>query len=317
MERVAGAKGRAERERLREEGERYTEQLRMQAAGANERARRLREGEGARAAAIREQKQRQELSQDVAAKMSSGMTIRDDEHFPKTRKEVRLLAYVCTRARTKEGALLLPEQDHGDILENMLNFFTRDPDFVSADETYKKMKTLASSGDELFGAGISSKVAEVVELLNKKMKESAKESVKVLPEKERTMMKLLESAKRKGALTALAKRLADAKAIAIVEASPTLANMYLAFDEVTKKADGWPLWSLSANIHSNLVSFTHNMKPAMKEMYPKSNDAVRVLELARDNGHLLALARYAADKKAEKDDDGDEDDDDLPNMSRV
>jgi hypothetical protein len=270
---------------------------------------------------IREQEQRQKLSHDVAVKMTSGVTIQDDEHFPKTRKEVRLLAYVCTRARTKdtkgedgttkEGALLLPEQDHGDILENMLNFFTRDPDFVSADETYKKMKTLASSGDELFGAGISSKVAEVVKLLSEKMKESAKESVRVLPEKERTMMRLLESAKRKGALTALAKRLADAKAIAIVEASPTLANMYLAFDEVTKKADGWPLWSLSANAHSNLVIFTHNMKPTMKEMYPKSNDAVRVLELARDNGHLLVLARYAADKKAEEDDDGPQDMSDM------
>ena len=112
IERDAGAKERAERERLRH----------------------LREGEEARTAAIREQKQRQELSQDVAAKMTSGMTIRDDEHFPKARKEVRLLAYVCTRARTKdtkgedgttkEGKLLLPEQDHGDILENMLNFFT-------------------------------------------------------------------------------------------------------------------------------------------------------------------------------------------------
>ena len=313
MERDAGAEGRAERERLREKDERYAEQLRMQAAGAKERARRLREGEEARAAAIREQKQRQELSQDVAAKMTSGMTIRDDEHFPKTRKEVRLLAYVCTRARTKntkgedgttkEGTLLLPEKDHGDILENMLNFFTGDPDFVSADETYKKMKTLASSGDELFGAGISSKVAEVVKLLNEKMKESAKESVRALPEKERTMMRLLESAKRKGALTALAKRLADAKAIAIVEASPTLANMHLAFDEVTKKADGRPWWSLSANAHSNLVSFTQYMKPAMKEKYPKSNDAVKVLELARDNGHLHALAKYAADKKAAKDDD--------------
>jgi hypothetical protein len=300
----------------------------MQAAGEKERARRVREGEEARAAVIREQEQRQKLSHDVAVKMTSGVTIQDDEHFPKTRKEVRLLAYVCTRARTKdtkgedgttkEGTLLLPEQDHGDILENMLRFFTRAPDFVSADETYKKMKTLASSGDELFGAGISSKVAEVVKFLNEKMKESAKESVGVLPEKERTMMRLLESAKLKGALTALAKRLADAKAIAIVEASPTLANMYLAFDEVTKKADGWPLWSLSANAHSNLVSFNHNMKPAMKKMYPKSNDAVRVLELARDNGHLLALAGYAADKRAaKKDDDEDEDDDDLPNMSRV
>jgi hypothetical protein len=258
------------------------------------------------------------------------MTIQDDEHFPKTRKEVRLLAYVCTRARTKdtkgedgkikEGTLLLPENDHGDILENMLNFFTGDPDFVSADETYKKLKALAPSGEELFGAEVSPKVAEVVELLNKKMKESAKESakesVRALPAKERTMLRLLESAKRKGALTSLAKRLADAKAIATVETSPTFANMCLAFDEVMKKADGLPLWSLSANAHSNLVSFTHNMKPAMKERYPKSNDAVKVLELARDNGHLLALTIYAANKKAAEPD-GDEGDDDLPNMSRV
>ncbi len=58
------------------------------------------------------------------------------------------------------------------------------------------------------------------------------------------------------------------------------------------------------------------MTPAMKERYPKSNDAVKVLELARDNGHLLALARYAANKKAAETD-GDESDDDLPNMSRV
>jgi hypothetical protein len=200
----------------------------------------------------------------------------------------------------------------------MLSFFTRDPDFVSADETYKKMKTLASRGDGLFGTGSSSKVAEVVELLNKKMKESKKEGV-MLPAKERTMLRLLESAKRKRALTAFAKRLADANAIATVEASPTLANMHLAFDEVMTKADGQPLWSLSANAHSNLVSFNHNMKPAMKEKFPKSNDAVRILELARDNGQLLALARYAADKTAARDDndENDDDDDDMPNMSRV
>jgi hypothetical protein len=323
---AAGAKERAGREPQHAEDEQHAELLRMQAAGEKERARRVREGEEARAAVIREQEQRQKLSHDVAVKMTSGVTIQDDVHFPKTRKEVRLLAYVCTRARTKdtkgedgkmkEGTLLLPENDHGDILENILNFFTRDPDFVSADETYKKLKALAPSGEELFGAEVSSKVAEVVRLLNKKMKEGAKESVKVLPAQERTMLRLLESAKRKKALTSLAKRLADAKAIATVETSPTLANMYMAFDEVMKKADGRSLWSLSANAHSNLVSFNHNMTPAMKERYPKSNDAVKVLELARDNGHLLALARYAANKKAAAADD-DENDDDLPNMSRV
>jgi hypothetical protein len=323
-ERATGAKERAGHEPQRAGDERHAELLRMQAAGEKERARRVREGEEARAAVIREQEQRQKLSHDVAVKMTSGMTIQDDEHFPKTRKEMRLLAYVCTRARTKdtkgedgklkEGTLLLPESDHGDILENMLRFSTRDPDFVSADETYKKLKALASSGEELFGAEVSSKVDEVVGLLNKKMKESAKESV--LPAKERTMLRLLESAKRKKALTSLAKRLADAKAIATVETSPTLDNVCLAFDEVMKKADGLPLWSLSANAHSNLVSFNHNMTPAMKERYPKSNDAVKLLELARDNGHLLALARHAANKKAAEPDGG-ESDDDLPNMSRV
>jgi len=323
-ERTAGTRERAGHELQHAEDERHAELLRMQAAGGKERARRVREGEEARAAVIREQEQRQKLSHDVAVKMTSGMTIQDDEHFPKTRKEMRLLAYVCTRARTKdtkgedgklkEGTLFLPENDHGDILENMLRFFTRDPDFVSADETYKKLKALASSGEELFGAEVSSKVAEVVGLLNKKMKEGAKESV--LPAKERTMLRLLESAKRKKALTSLAKRLADAKAIATVETSPTLANVYLAFDEVMKKADGLPLWSLSANAHSNLVSFNHNMTPAMKERYPKSSDAVKLLELARDNGHLLALTIYAANKKAAEPG-GDESDDDLPNMSRV
>ena len=93
--------------------------------------------------------------------------------------------------------------------------------------------------------------------------------------------------------------------------------MYLAFDEVTKKENGRPLWSLSANAYSNLVSFNNNMKPKMKEMYPASTNAVKVLELARNNGHLLALSRYAADKKAAKVDDEDDDEDDLPNMSRV
>eukprot|EP00900_Chrysochromulina_parva_P008936 jgi/Chrpa1/18043/Chrysochromulina_OHIO_Genome00024537-RA len=149
--RAAGAKEHAGREPQHAVNEQHAELLRMQAAGEKERARRVREGEEARAAVIREQEQRQKLSQDVAVKMASGVTIQDDEHFPKTRKEVRLLAYVCTRARTKdakggdgkvkEGTLLLPEGDHGDIFERMLSFFTRDPDFISVDATYKKLKT--------------------------------------------------------------------------------------------------------------------------------------------------------------------------------
>jgi hypothetical protein len=307
MERAARAKEHAECERRREEDEQHAELLRMQAAGEKERARRVREYEDARAAVIREQEQRQRLSQDVAVKMASGVTIQDDEHFPKTRKEVRLLAYVCTRARTKDtkgedGKLLLPESDHGDIFEHMLSFFTVDPDFISVDVTYKKLKTLASIGDKIFGAVISSEVDEVVKFLNKKMKEN----VKALPAKERTMMKLIESAKRKGVLTDLATRLVKpervARAIATAEESPTLDNIFRAFDETTTKQDGRPLWSLSANIHSNIVSFNNNMTSRMKEKYPESKNAVKVLELARNNNYLNQLARYAANKKAEEDD---------------
>ena len=178
---------------------------------------------------------------------------------------------------------------------------------------------VSGTGDELFGTGISSEVAEVVKLLDKKMKESKKESVKVLPSEERTMLRLLESAKRKGALTALAKRLVDSakaaklcaekaervvRAVTTAEESPTLDNIFRAFDETTTKQDGRPLWSLSANIHSNIVSFNNNMTPKMKEKYPESKNAVKVLELARKGNYLKQLARYAANKKAEEDDDG-------------
>ena len=325
VEQAAGAKERAERGPQHAEDEQHAELLRMQAAGEEERARRVREDEEARAAVIREQEQRQKLSHDVAVKMTSGVTIQDDEHFPKTRKEVRLLAYVCTRARTKdtkgedgkvkEGTLLLPESDHGDIFERMLSFFTSDPDFISVDATYKKLKTLTPIGDKIFGEVIGSDVGVVVEFLNKKMKKD----VQALPTKERTMMKLIESAKRKKVLTGLAQRLVDGatatrlyaekaervvRAVTTAEESPTLDNIFRAFDEATTKQDGRPLWSLSANIHSNIVSFNNYMTPKMKKKYPESNNAVKVLEVAQENNYLKQLARYAANKKAEEDDDG-------------
>jgi hypothetical protein len=325
MEQTAEVKERAGRGPQHAEDEQHAGLLRMQAAGEKERAQRVRDGEEARAAVIREQEQRQKLSHDVAMKMTSGVTIQDDEHFPKARKEMRLLAYVCTRARTKdtkredgkmkEGTLLLPESDHGDILERIFSFFTKDPDFISVDAIYKKLKTFMPIGDKIFGTVISPDVGMVVEFLNEKMKED----VQALPTNEKTMMKLIESAKRKGMLTGLATSLVDGanavklyaeraervvRAVDTAEESPTLDNIFRAFDETTTKKGGRPLWSLSANIHSNIVSFNNNMTPKMKEKYPESKNAVKVLELARKSNYLNQLARYAANKKAEEDDDG-------------
>jgi hypothetical protein len=46
------------------------------------------------------------------------------------------------------------------------------------------------------------------------------------------------------------------------------------------------------------------MTPKMKEKYPESKNAVKVLEVAQKSNYLKQLARYAANKKAEEDDDG-------------
>jgi hypothetical protein len=70
-----------------------------------------------------------------------------------------------------------------------------------------------------------------------------------------------------------------------------------------KRPDKPPLWSLSPNIHSNMVIFNKNMECDMKVQYPESRYAVKIVELARDKGWLQRLAKHAADKKAEDDDD--------------
>ena len=75
-----------------------------------------------------------------------------------------------------------------------------------------------------------------------------------------------------------------------------------------------PLWSLSANIHSNMVLFSQNMERDMKVRFPESRYAVKIVELARDKGWLQGLARHAANKKAEEAEESDDGPLDMSDM---
>jgi len=114
-------------------------------------------------------------------------------------------------------------ESHGDVSAEEIRFLTRDPqshtarprhksrrtaapsdpEFTNVGAIYTRLKTFMLVDDELFGEKLSSKTEEVVSFLNEKMKGS----VRALGTKGKTMMRLIECAKRKGELTALAKLL--------------------------------------------------------------------------------------------------------------
>ena len=213
---------------------------------------------------------------------------------------------------------LLPAgMDHTDILENMHKYFTKDADFSRIDVLQGRLQDFMLLDDGLFGQRLSSDAREVAGFLNEKSSGSSSG----LNGREATVKRLVECAKRKGWLGACAEFLArNAKKIELVDraesASATIADVYTAFDENMRKSDGRPLWSLSGRANRNVVTFNSNMSPTMKEMFPRSKYAVRVLEAAKRRGWLADLARYAAERvRSEEDDEDDDEDDDMPNMS--
>lgn len=275
-------------------------------------------------------------------KMTKLHGVKDEMHddFPKARRESEYLAYWITKALAEkskkvdgvplppggmghEGVLeevekvwepLLPAgMDHTDILENMHKYFTKDADFSRIDVLQGRLQDFMLLDDGLFGQRLSSDAREVAGFLNEKSSGSSSG----LNGREVTVKRLVECAKRKGWLGACAESLArNAKKIELVDraesASATIADVYTAFDESMRKSDGRPLWSLSGMADRNVTTFNSNMSPAMKEMFPRSKYAVRVLEAAKRRGWLADLARYAAERVRPEEDD---EDDDMPNMS--
>ena len=176
-------------------------------------------------------------------------------------------------------------------------------------ETFEKFKNrfmdILLFDNTLFGEKFSLDPKEVHEFLKKKIEVAEPEAE--LSERDVLALRLVECASDKGWLTGLAELLAeDAAKVDMIERANTFPEVCRAFDTTMKRPDGTgSLWTLSANIHANLVNFSNNMRRDMKVNFPKSKYAVKVVELARDRNWLTDLATYAANKEAEKgDDDG-------------
>jgi hypothetical protein len=179
---------------------------------------------------------------------------------------------------------------------------------VAVFETFKKLEdrfldTLLFN-NTLFGQVFSSSVEEVRGFLERKANGIGLATE--LSEREFMALRLIGYANDIGWLGALAEFIAkDAAKIEMIEQLHTISEVCKAFDKAMKRpGDKPPLWSLSANPHSNMVVFSKNMEYDMKVNYPESRYAVKIVERARDKGWLQGLAKYAADKKAEEDDDG-------------
>ena len=175
-------------------------------------------------------------------------------------------------------------------------------------ETFEKFKNrfmdILLFDNTLFGEKFSLDPKEVHEFLKKKIDVAGPGTA--LSERDVLALRLVECASDKGWLTDLAELLAeDAAKVDMIERANTFPEVCRAFDTTMKKPDGTgSLWTLSANIHANLVTFSNNMRRDMKVNFPKSKYAVKVVELARDKNWLTDLATYAANKKADDDSDG-------------
>jgi hypothetical protein len=225
------------------------------------------------------------------------------EDFPKARKERERLAYWLTKAKKGDGVTLLPaDMDHEDIVESVHRFYTADADFKRVEVLHTRVQDYVLLGGGLFGQKLSSNAKEIADFLDEK----SSGSTRGLAEREKAVKRLVECAMRRGWLGELAALLVkDAKKIKLVDQaeakSSTLAEIRAAFDEHMKKSNGQPLWSLSASTEKNLAMFRGNMTRAMKEKYPRSKYAVRVLEAADVRGWLRSLAEYAAEKMSLED----------------
>ena len=189
---------------------------------------------------------------------------------------------------------------------------------TSVQGLFKELECLLLPNPTLLGQVISSDVRAVRGMLARKVGAGLGAKLLEPDDKVASAIRLIQTAQCMGWCKALATLLAKmAKKVELVDKaageSSTFEDVCVAFDKNTEKANGQPLWSLGKKTKANLATFRNVMMPAMKQRFPESRNATRVLEVANKKGWLERLAQYAAYKGA--DDAGDEDDD-MPNMSR-
>jgi hypothetical protein len=230
--------------------------------------------------------------------MRQSEIVPDEEH--KEHEDFSWVAYVLANATsTVSGERLLPPtMDNGVPINHIFKFYKKATDCTSVSTIYGKLKKFTMLDGGLFGEKLDLDVRKLRLFLTRKMNE---EHARVLTKKEMTVRRLLKYANKKESEDMFgerAKLLVEDALLDKAADEPTFDNICLAFDEVSKKPDGRSLWTLSADINSNLRTFSNNMTETMKRRYPKSKRAVDVLELAKVNGHLQRLAKYAANKVA-------------------
>jgi len=239
--------------------------------------------------------------------MRQSEIVPDEEH--KEHEDFSWVAYVLANATsTVSGERLLPPtMDNGVPINHIFKFYKETSGCTSVSAIHGKLREFTLLDGGLFGEKLNLSATKLRNFLTVKMNEV---HARALTKKEKTVRRLLKycegrKEENEGMFGKLARLLAeDAKEVELINLldtaadEPTLDNICLAFDEVTKKPDGRSLWTLSADINSNLRTFSNNMTETMKRRYPKSKRAVDVLELAKVNGHLQRLAKYAANKVA-------------------
>lgn len=117
---------------------------------------------------------------------------------------------------------------------------------------------------------------------------------KVLP-----VIRLLESAKRKGWLQYVAQMLAQnvLRNEQVEKADITRFELFKMFYEAINRSYGGTLWTLSTKSRKNMALFRDMRLDGMKEKWPRARHAIRILEVAHEKNPqwLQHLADHAAE----------------------
>ena len=260
------------------------------------------------AAQRKREEERRSAKKEAKKKAKSRVWLGEHDDFAKARSSMKELARCIWYAHGKdvrvEGAPHMLRVLDIDVQKKIFAHL-KSTEFETFEKFKDRFMDILLFDNTLFGEKFSLDPREVHEFLKGKIEVAGPGTA--LSERDVLALRLVECASDKGWLADLAELLAkDAEEVDRIERANTFSEVCRAFDATMKRSDGTgSLWTLSANIHANLVTFSNNMRRDMKVDFPKSKYAVKVVELARDRNWLTDLATYAANKEAGKgDDDG-------------
>ena len=256
------------------------------------------------------EEERRKTKKEAKAKAKSRVWLGEHDDFAKARNSMKELARCIWYAQEKDvrvdGAphpLRALDRD----VQKKIFMHLKGTEFETFEKFKSRFMDILLFDSTLFGKKFSLDSKEVYEFLKEKVEVAGPETE--LSERDVLALRLVECASDKGWLAGLAELLAkDAAEVDKIERANTFSEVCREFDATMKRPDGTgSLWTLSTDKNANMVSFSNNMRHDMKVNFPKSKYAVKVVERARDKNWLTDLAKYVADKEAEKGGDDDSD----------